>query len=86
MFVSEYFLIFIRYIFQLNWNLSRHIGPEWHHSGSWAAPPRLMGCNKDRGSEDGELGGGGGGVDRRAVNEMQFGVNGSQKHFTPGVA
>lgn len=54
MFVSEYFLIFIRYIFQLNWNLSRRIGREWHHSGSWAVPPRLMGCNKERG------GGGGG--------------------------
>lgn len=54
MFVSEYFLIFIRYIFQLNWNLSRRIGREWHHSGSWAVPPRLMGCNKERGSEDGE--------------------------------
>lgn len=53
MFVSEYFLIFIRYIFQLNWNLSRRIGREWHQSGSWAVPPRLMGCNKERGSEDG---------------------------------
>lgn len=94
MFVSEYFLIFIRYIFQLNWNLSRRIGREWHHSGSWAVPPRLMGCNKERGSEDGEGERGGGErgsrrrreVDRRAPNEMQFGVNGSQKHITAHVA
>lgn len=58
MFVSEYFLIFIRYIFQLNWNLSRRIGREWHHSGSWAVPPRLMGCNKERaGARTGEGGG-----------------------------
>jgi len=48
MFVSEYFLIFIRYIFQLNWNLSGCIGCEWHHSGSWAVSPLLMGCNKKR--------------------------------------
>lgn len=38
MFVSEYFLIFIRYIFLLNWKLSGHIGHEWHHSGNWAVP------------------------------------------------
>lgn len=48
MFVSEYFLIFIRYIFQLNWNLSGRIGCEWHHSSSWAVSPRLMRCNKKR--------------------------------------
>lgn len=84
MFVSEYFLIFIRYIFQLNWNLSRRIGREWHHSSSWAVSPRLMGCNKEceregRREEERE-------VDCRAPNEMQFRVNGSQKHITACMA
>lgn len=60
MFVSDYFLIFIRYIFQLNWNLSGHIGREWHHSSSWTVFPWLMGCNKMRrggegGKEEGSL-------------------------------
>ena len=54
MFVSEYFLIFIRYIFQLNWNLSGCIGREWHHSSSWAVSPRLMRCNKKREREKGD--------------------------------
>lgn len=51
MFVSEYFLIFIRYTFQLNWNLSGRIGREWHHSSSWAVSPQLMRCNKRREKE-----------------------------------
>lgn len=84
MFVSEYFLIFIRYIFQLNWNLSGRIGCEWHHSSSWAVSPRLMRCNKKREREterEGE-----GEVDCRALNEMRFRVNGSQKHITTSMA
>lgn len=80
MFVSEYFLIFIRYIFQLNWNLSGRIGREWHHSSSWAVSPRLMRCNKKRErAREGQ-------VDCRAPNEMQFRVNGSQKHITANMA
>lgn len=79
MFVSEYFLIFIRYIFQLNWNLSRHIGREWHHRSSWAVSPRLMRCNKRRvGEREGENEREGSGW---SSNEMQFKVNGSQKHI-----
>lgn len=90
MFVSEYFLIFIRYTFQLNWNLSGRIGREWHHSSSWAVSPQLMRCNKrrekerekgKRGREERERE-----VDCRAPNEMQFRVNGSQKHITASMA
>lgn len=84
--MSEYFLIFIRYIFQLNWNLSGRIGREWHHSSSWAVPPRLMGCNKEEKrkkererEQEREVG-------CRVLNEMQFGVNGSQKHITASMA
>lgn len=79
MFVSEYFLIFISYIFQLNWNLSGHIGREWHHSSSCAVSPWLMRCNKKRErerwkeiKEEGNC----------RLNELQFRVNGNQKRIT----
>lgn len=86
MFVSEYFLIFIRYIFRLNWNLSGRIGHEWHHSSSWAVPPRLMRCNKEKKRKKEREREREKEVDCRVLNEMQFGVNGSQKHITASMA
>ena len=45
MFVSPHFLIFIHYIFQLNWNLSVHILGERHHCCVGAVFTEIR-CNK----------------------------------------
>ena len=46
MFVSSQCLIFRRYIFRLNWNLSGRIGGEWHQGSSWIVSLWLTRCNK----------------------------------------